>query len=63
MDVDAVRKTREHYNSHANNFADRSQVRLSAMLIINFSNLLLQYSKLVLRNIVRLILLWLRELS
>ncbi|CAL8470296.1 g9838 [Coccomyxa elongata] len=25
MDADAVRKTREHYNSHANNFADRSQ--------------------------------------
>lgn len=25
MDADAVRKTREHYNSHANNYADRSQ--------------------------------------
>ena len=34
MDADAVRKTREHYNSHANVFVDRDQVQLFTLAIM-----------------------------
>ena len=38
MDADAVRKTREHYNSHANVYTDRDQVHLLATSVINLAS-------------------------
>jgi hypothetical protein len=37
MDADAVRKTREHYNSHANVYSDRDQVQTVANSVISWT--------------------------